>query len=67
VDYRLRRYKTSKCFYLSGCCASHVIVTSYVFSEGKVQWERLEHFSKTVGKGNWYWTLAVKKEKASTL
>ncbi len=43
--------------------ASHVIVTSYVFSEGKVQWERLEHFSKTVGKRKLVLDLSCKKRE----
>ena len=30
--------------------ASHVIVTSWVFREGKVDWERLEELVKIVGK-----------------
>lgn len=30
--------------------ASHVIVTSYVFSEGKIQWENLKRLKNAVGK-----------------
>lgn len=30
--------------------ASHVIVTSYVFQEGRIYWERLKELSETVGK-----------------
>src|SRR5438093_1880712 len=30
--------------------ASHVIVTSWVFREGKVDWDRLKELSKQVGK-----------------
>lgn len=30
--------------------ASHVIVTSYVFSDGRIKWERLEELIRTVGK-----------------
>src|SRR5436305_3761832 len=30
--------------------ASHVIVTSWVFRDGKVDWERLKQLSETVGK-----------------
>jgi phosphoribosylformimino-5-aminoimidazole carboxamide ribotide isomerase len=30
--------------------ASHVIVTSWVFRDGKVDWERLKHLSEAVGK-----------------
>lgn len=32
--------------------ASHVIVTSYVFSQGKVDWKRLEQLSAQIGKQN---------------
>jgi phosphoribosylformimino-5-aminoimidazole carboxamide ribotide isomerase len=37
------------CSYLDGG-ASHVIVTSLVFSNGAVQWERLSHLENKVGK-----------------
>lgn len=30
--------------------ASHVIVTSYVFQDGKIRWERMEELCKAVGK-----------------
>jgi len=30
--------------------ASHVIVTSYAFKDGKIEWERLEHLAAAVGK-----------------
>lgn len=42
--------------------ASHVIVTSYVFSEGKVQWERLAHLSQTVGKRKVVLDLSCKRK-----
>lgn len=41
--------------------ASHVIVTSYVFSEGNVQWERLANLSKNVGKRKLVLDLSCKK------
>lgn len=41
--------------------ASHVIVTSYVFSDGKVQWERLAELSQTVGKSKLVLDLSCKK------
>ena len=44
--------------------ASHVIVTSYVFSGGNVQWERLAHLSKTVGKSKLVLDLSCKKRRA---
>ena len=30
--------------------ASHVIVTSYVFRDGRIEWERLEHLCRAAGK-----------------
>jgi phosphoribosylformimino-5-aminoimidazole carboxamide ribotide isomerase len=41
--------------------ASHVIVTSYVFSEGAVQWERLSSLEKAVGKSHLVLDLSCRK------
>ena len=41
--------------------ASHVIVTSYVFHEGKIDWERLERLRETVGKEHIVLDLSCKK------
>ena len=35
--------------------ASHVIVTSYVFRDGKISYENLEKLVKTVGKSGLCW------------
>ncbi len=53
--------KPQNAFVFLDAGASHVIVTSYVFSGGKVQWERLENFSKTVGKRRLVLDLSCKK------
>ncbi len=42
--------------------ASHVIVTSYVFSEGKLQWEKLSQLSQIVGKNRLVLDLSCKKK-----
>jgi phosphoribosylformimino-5-aminoimidazole carboxamide ribotide isomerase len=41
--------------------ASHVIVTSWVFREGRVDWERLEELVKTIGKGKLVMDLSCRK------
>jgi phosphoribosylformimino-5-aminoimidazole carboxamide ribotide isomerase len=41
--------------------ASHVIVTSFVFSDGTVQWERLGLLEKTVGKKRLVLDLSCRK------
>jgi phosphoribosylformimino-5-aminoimidazole carboxamide ribotide isomerase len=41
--------------------ASHVIVTSWVFREGRVDWERLANWSKTVGKNRLVLDLSCRK------
>ncbi|MGA3050970.1 MAG: phosphoribosylformimino-5-aminoimidazole carboxamide ribotide isomerase [Chitinispirillaceae bacterium] len=43
--------------------ASHVIVTSYVFSEGIIQWERLGLLEKTVGRGRLVLDLSCRKSE----
>ncbi len=45
--------------------ASHVIVTSYVFSDGKLSWENLEKMERTVGKKRLVLDLSCRK-KAGT-
>lgn len=42
--------------------ASHVIVTSYVFKNGIIQWENLERMSSTVGKEQLVLDLSCKKK-----
>jgi phosphoribosylformimino-5-aminoimidazole carboxamide ribotide isomerase len=41
--------------------ASHVIVTSWVFREGRVDWERLEELVKTIGKDRLVLDLSCRK------
>jgi phosphoribosylformimino-5-aminoimidazole carboxamide ribotide isomerase len=41
--------------------ASHVIVTSWVFREGRVDWERLGELAKTVGKNRLVLDLSCRK------
>lgn len=41
--------------------ASHVIVTSWVFREGRVDWERLEELIKTIGKDKLVMDLSCRK------
>ena len=41
--------------------ASHVIVTSFVFSGGEVQWERLDLLEKTIGKARIVLDLSCRK------
>jgi phosphoribosylformimino-5-aminoimidazole carboxamide ribotide isomerase len=41
--------------------ASHVIVTSWAFREGRVDWERLEELVKAVGKGRLVLDLSCRK------
>ncbi len=41
--------------------ASHVIVTSWVFREGRVDWERLDELLKTVGKNRLVLDLSCRK------
>ena len=41
--------------------ASHVIVTSWVFREGRVDWERLGKLVKTIGKGRLVLDLSCRK------
>ena len=45
--------------------ASHVIVTSYVFSDGKLSWENLEKMERAVGKKRLVLDLSCRK-KAGT-
>jgi phosphoribosylformimino-5-aminoimidazole carboxamide ribotide isomerase len=42
--------------------ASHVIVTSYVFKDGKIQWENLDRMSTSVGKERLVLDLSCKKK-----
>lgn len=42
--------------------ASHVIVTSYVFNDGMIQWDKLSHLSKVVGKNRLVIDLSCKKK-----
>ncbi len=42
--------------------ASHVIVTSYVFKDGKIQWENLNRMSSSVGKERLVLDLSCKKK-----
>jgi phosphoribosylformimino-5-aminoimidazole carboxamide ribotide isomerase len=42
--------------------ASHVIVTSYVFKDGKIQWENLDRMSRAVGKERLVLDLSCKKK-----
>jgi len=41
--------------------ASHVIVTSYVFRDGEVDWENLKHLAETVGKEHLVLDLSCRK------
>ncbi len=43
--------------------ASHVIVTSYVFAEGEIQWERLEHLVQQIGKEHLVLDLSCRKKE----
>ena len=43
--------------------ASHVIVTSYVFRDGKINWENMEKLKRVVGKENIVIDLSCKKKK----
>ncbi len=43
--------------------ASHVIVTSYVFRDGKVDWERLEQLKQTIGKEHLVLDLSCRKKE----
>ena len=45
--------------------ASHVIITSYVFSQGRVQWERLQELSRKVGKERLVLDLSCKRRQSS--
>ena len=42
--------------------ASHVIVTSWVFSDGKLHWDRLEQISRAVGNDRLVLDLSCRKE-----
>jgi phosphoribosylformimino-5-aminoimidazole carboxamide ribotide isomerase len=44
--------------------ASHVIVTSWVFREGKVDWERLKSLSKTIGKDHLVIDLSCRRRES---
>lgn len=44
------------------CGASHVIVTSFVFKDGKVNWDNLEKLVKTVGKERVVLDLSCRKK-----
>ena len=41
--------------------ASHVIVTSWIFREGRVEWERLEELVQAIGKGRLVLDLSCRK------
>src|SRR6185436_19676960 len=43
--------------------ASHVIVTSWVFREGRVNWERLGHLVRAVGKERLVLDLSCRKRE----
>ena len=43
--------------------ASHVIVTSYVFQDGEIQWERLQKLVETVGKKHVVLDLSCRKRE----
>lgn len=45
--------------------ASHVIVTSYVFREGKICWERMEKLKQTVGKEHVVIDLSCREREGS--
>lgn len=45
--------------------ASHVIVTSYVFREGQIQWDNLERLVRVVGKEHIVLDLSCRKKDAS--
>lgn len=45
--------------------ASHVVVTSYVFREGKIQWDNLERLVRAVGKEHIVLDLSCRKKDAS--
>jgi phosphoribosylformimino-5-aminoimidazole carboxamide ribotide isomerase len=45
------------------CGASHVIVTSYVFREGKIDWERLRNISAVVGRERLVLDLSCRKRE----
>ena len=47
--------------YLDGG-ASHVIVTSWVFREGNLDWERLEQLSKAVGRNRLVLDLSCRRQ-----
>ena len=47
--------------------ASHVIVTSWVFREGRVDWERLGELVKTVGKNRLVLDLSCRKRRAKII
>ena len=42
--------------------ASHVIVTSYVFKDGKISWKNLNRMKDTVGKENLVLDLSCRKK-----
>ena len=44
--------------------ASHVIVTSWVFREGRVDWDRLDELVRTIGKANLVLDLSCRKRGA---
>ena len=43
--------------------ASHVIVTSYVFKDGKIDWEKLESLVRTVGREHLVLDLSCRKRE----
>ena len=43
--------------------ASHVIVTSYVFKDGKISWEKLEQMEQAAGKEHLVLDLSCRKQK----
>jgi phosphoribosylformimino-5-aminoimidazole carboxamide ribotide isomerase len=45
--------------------ASHIIVTSYVFKDGIIHWDRLEELKQTVGKNRLVIDLSCKKKDGS--
>ena len=46
--------------------ASHVIVTSYVFNNGRIDYNNLEKLDDAVEKAIWYWIYPVEKRMTAT-
>lgn len=47
--------------------ASHVIVTSYVFKDGQINWENLEKLERAVGKEHLVLDLSCRKKTDSII